>query len=197
MTLIARFSTLGLSTPILVGALAATSAACGGAATQTEVIVATEAPAAASPLIIGGQVSNFGQAGLDTGFLPDPHQVAVVSGASDATGDVVDISSLSLTPRNSGACRGYTTAAPDYIVRVGSPGQLLRFYVNAPGDTTLIINDGAGNWWCSDDDGGNLNPLIDIANPPAGQYDIWVGSYQAGANIQSVLSVSELSSSTP
>lgn len=193
MTLIAR---LGLSAPILVGAIAATTSACGGGAAQTEVIVATEAPAA-SPLIIGGQTSNFGQAGLDTGFLPDPHQVAVVSGASDATGDVVDINSLALTPRNSGACRGYTTAQPDYIVRVGSPGQLLRFYVNAPGDTTLIINDGAGNWWCSDDDGGNLNPLIDIANPPAGQYDIWVGSYQAGANIQSVLSVSELTSSTP
>ncbi len=172
--------------------------ACGGGAPQTEttevVVVQTQAE---SPLLIGGTVANYGAVGLDTGFLPDPHQVSVVSGASDVTGNVVDISSLSLTPRNGGACRGFTTAQPDYIVRVGTPGQLLRFYVSAPGDTTLIINDGAGNWWCSDDDGGNLNPLIEMTSPPSGQYDIWVGSYQAGANIQSVLSVSELSSSAP
>jgi hypothetical protein len=184
---------LALPASVLSFSLAAAAGCGGGGAT----VVVEEPVAAASPLIIGGDVSNYGAVQLDTGFLPDPHQVAVVSGASDATGNVVDINSLSLAPQNSGNCRGYTTAQPDYIVRVANPGQLLRYYVNAPGDTTLIINDGAGNWWCSDDDGGNLNPLLDIQNPPAGQYDIWVGSYQAGANIQSVLSVSELTSSTP
>ncbi|GAB4205954.1 MAG: hypothetical protein OHK0013_22210 [Sandaracinaceae bacterium] len=177
---------------------AATSiGACGGGTAYVETTEVVVAETQASPLLIGGQVSNYGQVQLDTGFLPDPHQVAVVSGASNATGNVVDINALALTPRNGGACRGYTTTQPDYIVRVGRPGQLLRFWVNAPGDTTLIINDGAGNWWCSDDDGGNLNPLIEMQAPVAGQYDIWVGSYQAGANIQSVLSVSELPGTGP
>lgn len=169
--------------------------ACGGARTQV-VEVHTEAPPA-SPLTVGGQVANFGQVRLDTGFLPDPHQVAVVSGPSESTGNVVNINQLALAPRNGGNCRGYTTHQPDYIVYVGNPGRLLRFFVSAPGDTTLVINDGQGNWWCSDDDGGNLNPLIDIENPPPGQYDIWVGSYQAGANIQAILSISELTSSRP
>ena len=109
--------------------LALLAVGCGGGATA---VVVEEPVASASPLLIGGQVSNFGQVGLDTGFLPDPHQVAVVSEASDATGNVVDINSLSLTPSNSGNCRGFTTAQPDYIVRVSNPGQLLRFYVNAP-----------------------------------------------------------------
>lgn len=182
---------------LMVVGTASFAVACGGGAAQVETSEVVVAETQASPLLIGGQVANYGQVQLDTGFLPDPHQVAVVSGAADATGNVVDISSLALTPRNSGACRGYTTAQPDYIVRVGTPGQLLRFWVNAPGDTTLIINDGAGNWWCSDDDGGNLNPLIEMQGPVSGQYDIWVGSYQAGANIQSVLSVSELPGTGP
>lgn len=170
-------------------------AGCGGG---TATVVETTTPvvtAQATPLIIGGSQANFGGAQLSTGFLPDPHQVQIVSGATPD--NAVDINQLSLAPANSGACRGYATHQPDYIVQVQNPGQLLRFFVNAPGDTTLVINDGAGRWWCSDDDGGNLNPLIDIANPPAGQYDIWVGSYQAGANIQGVLSVSELQSVTP
>ncbi|MBN8610961.1 MAG: hypothetical protein J0L92_10280 [Deltaproteobacteria bacterium] len=187
------------SVPTLFVSLALTVpaalAGCGGATTAVEETTPVQETQAATPLIIGGAQSNFGGAELATGFLPDPHQVQVVSGATPT--DAVDINSLSLSPVNSGACRGYSTREPDYIVRVTQPGQLLRFFVNAPGDTTLVINDGAGRWWCSDDDGGNLNPLIDIASPPPGQYDIWVGSYQAGANIQGVLSVSELTTSTP
>lgn len=180
--------------PTLFVSLAALAGCGGGTTTVAEETTPVQATQA-SPLITGGTQSNFGGAEIATGFLPDPHQVQVVSGATPT--DSVDINQLSLAPVNSGACRGYATHEPDYIVRVTQPGQLLRFFVNAPADTTLVINDGAGRWWCSDDDGGNLNPLIDIANPPAGQYDIWVGSYQAGANIQGVLSVSELQSSTP
>ncbi len=187
---------LAASVPAIFVSLTAL-AGCGGGTTTVVEETTPVAQVQASPLIIGGAQSNFGSVQLDTGFLPDPHQVSLVSGPSDATGDSVDISSAGITPSNSGTCTGYATHAPDYIVNVGSPGQLLRFYASAGGDTTLVINDGAGHWWCSDDDGGNLNPLIDIANPPAGQYDIWVGSYQAGANIQAVLSVSELTSSTP
>ena len=116
--------------------------------------------------------------------------VNVISGAAGANS--VDIANAGISPMNSGLCRGFATTQPDYIVQVNNPGQFLRFFVNAPGDTTLVINDGNGNWWCSDDDGGNLNPLIEMNGPVAGQYDIWVGSYQAGANIQGVLGISEL-----
>jgi hypothetical protein len=170
-------------------ALLTTTAACGRRAHRTDTIVVGRA---SLPLIIGGSSSNYGAARLDTGFLPDPFRVAVVSGAAYASGNVVELGRLGLSPRNGGACRGYSTAQPDVIIQVARPGRFLRFFVNAPGDTTLVINDGAGQWWCSDDDGGRLNPMIDMPMPVAGQYDIWVGSYQAGANIQSVLSVTEL-----
>lgn len=181
----------------LVALASSVAIGCGGAAATESTTPIEEEPVAqeAVGLRPGGTVSNFGEATLSTGFLPDPHTVPVVSGAS--TESFVDVSGLGLAPSNSGTCTGFATAQPDFILRLETPGAALRFFVNAPADTTLVINDGAGNWWCSDDDGGNLNPLIDIASPPAGQYDIWVGSYQAGANIQGVLSVTELQSVHP
>lgn len=182
---------LSMSNGLLVGSMALVATACGGGAAAVETTTpVVQAQASANPLSIGGIVSNFGTATLDTGFLPDPHSVNVISGAAGANS--VDIANAGITPMNSGSCSGFATAQPDYIVHVNSPGQLLRFFVNAPGDTTLVINDGEGHWWCSDDEGGNLNPLIEMNGPVSGQYDIWVGSYAADANIQGVLGVSEL-----
>jgi hypothetical protein len=142
---------------------------------------------AQSMLRIGGGSANFGVFTLVGGFLPDPAAYGVTSGGS------LDASSMGLAPN----CRGYVTSQPDVIVRYASPASWVRFYVRAPGDTTLVINDGAGRWWCSDDEGGSLNPMIDISRPPAGQYDIWVGSYRSGELIRGNLFVTELSGNRP
>lgn len=138
-------------------------------------------------LRIGGPTANFGVVTLLGGFLPDPSQHNVVSGGS------LDARTLGLAPN----CRGFVTAQPDLIVRYQNPASFLRFYVRAAGDTTLVINDGAGHWHCSDDEGGGLNPMIDLARPAAGQYDIWVGSYRAGENVNSTLFVTELTGNRP
>lgn len=73
----------------------------------------------------------------------------------------------------------------------------MRFFVRASGDTTLVINDARGRWWCSDDEGGYPNPMVDIASPPGGQYDIWIGSYRAGENIPATLHMTELAGVRP
>ena len=138
-------------------------------------------------LRIGGGSANFGVFDLMGGFLPDPAAYNVVSGGS------MDASRMGLAPN----CRGFVTAQPDVIVRYHNPRSWLRFFVCAPGDTTLVINDSAGRWWCSDDEGGSLNPMIDMTGPGAGQYDIWVGSYRAGENIRGTLYVTELSGNRP
>ena len=176
--------------------------ACGGAAAETTTTTTTTTTplettgTTAVGLSVSGSVSNFGEASLSGGFLPDPHVVSVVSGADASS--AVNIDGLGITPENAaGNCTGFATSQPDFILHYDSPAAMLRFFVTAPGDTTLVINDGAGHWWCSDDDGGNLNPMVDVTGAPAGQYDIWVGSYEAGANIQSVLSISELESAHP
>lgn len=147
------------------------------------------APTAAfAQLQIGGSQANFGSGNLTGGFMPDPSQVQVVSGGSIAA------SSATGLPPN---CRGYVTARPDYILHYTSPAAFLRFFVEAPGDTTLVINDGAGHWHCDDDTGGNANPMIDLPRPASGQYDIWVGSYSAGQQIRGTLNITELTSRRP
>ncbi len=142
---------------------------------------------AQSGLRIGGAAANFGVFNLPGGFMPDPAQYNVVSGGS------MDASRMGLAPN----CRGFVTAQPDVIVRYTNPRSWLRFYVRAAGDTTLVINDANGRWYCSDDEGGGLNPMVDITGPGAGQYDIWVGSYRAGENIRGTLFATELTGNRP
>lgn len=175
--------------------LAALGGACGGGATAAEPVATDPVPPDSAGLITNGTVSNYGATHLATGFSPDPHVVAVVSGGSSES--YVNVEGQGLATTGSGTCTGYVTSVPDYIVHVDNPGALLRFFVTAPGDTTLVVNDGAGHWWCSDDDGGDLNPMLDITSPPSGQYDVWVGSYEPGMNIQAVLSITELDTNHP
>ncbi len=135
-------------------------------------------------LTIGGSSSNFGTHAVQGGFVPDPKQIAgIVSGGS------LNASAMGL----GSGCTGYVTRQPDIIVNYTSPARFLRFYFQGQGDTTLIINDASGRWRCNDDTAG-LNPQVDIQNPPAGQYDIWIGSYEAGANIRGTLYLTELRS---
>jgi serine protease Do len=141
----------------------------------------------AQALITGGARANFGVFGLRGGFMPDPAMYPVLSGGS------IPAASLGLAPN----CRGYVTAQPDVIVHYSGPARWVRFFFRGAGDTTLVINDGAGRWWCDDDSGGSLNPMIDMPNPAGGQYDIWVGSYRAGENIQGQLGITEIPSMRP
>ncbi len=126
----------------------------------------------------------YGTIELVSGFTPDPHTQAIQAG-----GDI-DASGIGMP-----GCVGWIARAPDYRVNwTAGSGQLpLVFSVASDSDTTLVVNDPSGNWVC-DDDGGNigLNPSITFANPPSGQYDIWVGTYAQGGLQPSVLNVSEL-----
>ncbi len=130
---------------------------------------------------------------LASGFVPDPHQKSITPGGS------VDASYLG-TGENGNNCRGYATSAPDYQVTYTSGGaSLLRFYylANDDGDTTLIINAPDAKWYCADDSYGTSDPSIDFETPASGNYDIWVGTYTAGASISGALNVTELSGNHP
>lgn len=182
---------------ISVLALCALLSGCGGgaASTTTEPTTTpepqTEAVAVdASGLQIGGTVANFGVHRLTTGFTPDPATIEVVSGG-DIDASRVDTGGV--------ACAGFVTGQPDVIVHFDEMAGFLRFAFR-PGtdgaDATLVINDGQGNWHCNDD-GSGLNPVVDIADAVPGQYDIWIGSYNAQDQIQGQLLVTELESVTP
>jgi len=128
---------------------------------------------------------NFGSVDLSAGFSPDPYTVALTSGGDVNVGDY-DLGD---------ECTGYATSAPDFrLYWTGSSGNLRFFFVaNVPDeDATLIVNDPNGNWHCDDDFQETFDPLVDIANPPEGQYDIWVGSFEAGAFVEGTLYITEM-----
>ena len=131
-----------------------------------------------------GLEPHFGMVRLQPGFMPDPHQIQLVSGGS------VDLSQLQ------DEFWGFAAEAPDYRLHWHGEDSELRifFQANEPGaDTVLVVNLPDGTWRFNDDaDGQTLNPMIRIGEAPPGQYDIWVGSFDEDAFLAGTLSISEL-----
>ncbi len=123
----------------------------------------------------------FGTLNLSAGFQPDPVRVNVLSGGQ------ID-ASLSL----GGPCLGFISNAPDVNVNYRAGGYQLAFYVRAGSDTTLIINDPQGNWYCDDDGGTNVNPSIVFGRPVSGQYNVWIGTFGGPSFERTSLRVSEI-----
>jgi hypothetical protein len=128
---------------------------------------------------------NYGTVTLSKGFTPDPHRVNVLAGGS------IDASRLG------NGCTGMIANAPDVRLQwtnTGANTLPLSISVSSTADTTLVINLPDGSWVCDDDSGNNgLNPAVTLANPPSGQYDIWIGTFGSGSSMQqSQLSISEL-----
>jgi len=132
------------------------------------------APPAQPGLLLNSGRSNYGAVTIFGSQLGQPYSMQVVSGGN------IDVSRVGL-PAN---CRGFVTQQPDVIVTYQQPGRQLAFFAEGQGDTTLVIRGPNGQWSCSDDEGGNRNPLLTMANAQPGQYEIWVGSYEASHQIQ-------------
>jgi cytoskeletal protein RodZ len=127
----------------------------------------------------------FGSISLSAGFLPDPYMVSLNSGGE------VDVENLGIGSN----CRGYASNAPDFRLHWSGEGDELNFLFTADlssDDTTLIINDPFGNWYCNDDLAG-LNPGISFGIGESGQYDVWIGSYISGDFISGQLTITEFS----
>jgi hypothetical protein len=129
--------------------------------------------------------ANYGEANLSPGFTPNPYAVGMTSGGA------VDVSYLG------GGCSGFASASPDLRVNFGGGGSLLRVYFIGNGDTTLVVNDPYGNFYCVDDSFGTVNPTIDFNNPAGGTYDIWVGSYSGGSFVSGTLYVTDAAGNHP
>ena len=134
----------------------------------------------------------YGTLTLTTGFSPDPQQVSIQAGGSNA------VSSLGIVDPTGGTCTGYiNAAAPDVRVHyTAGTTYPLRFYVQAAADTTLLVSMPDTSWRCNDDFAG-FNPLVNLVSPPSGQYDIWIGTYLASASTPATFFVTELASSGP
>ncbi len=123
---------------------------------------------------------------LSAGFTPDPYTVELSSGGS------IDAETLS------SQCRGFIANAPDVRLHYESGSGVLPLIikVESDADTTLVVNAPNGSWYCDDDTGGGLNPLMRFEDPDGGRYEIWVGTYSDSTLQDATLSFSELDSST-
>ena len=125
----------------------------------------------------------YGSAVLGGGFEPDPYTVQFPAGG------LIPAEGLAA------GCGGYfNPLRPDYRIHY-TPGQFLplRIFVESDVDTTLIVNDPAGDWHCDDDSGSDVNPAIQFPSPQAGEYHMWIGVFsQSDIGKPARLNVSEL-----
>lgn len=73
------------------------------------------------------------------------------------------------------------------MLRVTAPLPLLRAYVTSTVDTTLLIHGPDDAWRCDDDSYGAFNPLLDLADVAPGQYEVWVGAFNATQPVSGTL----------
>jgi len=160
---------------------------------QYDIWIGTYSPGPATPATlfvseIAGQLGGelnwdldplFGAIDLAAGFSPDPFSIELAAG-----GDV-DASTVGDN------CRGYVTSAPGFRVQYQAGDFPLVFSVESDADTTLVIADPDGNWFCNDDANGTLDPEIVIDAPVNGQYDIWVGTFGEGVSPPATLHITE------
>lgn len=127
----------------------------------------------------------FGARTLDAGFTPDPYYLAISVGDG-----AIDASTISAD------CMGRIDAAPTAIIRYAATdaaSRSLYLSVRADVDTTLAVLAPDGHWYCNDDSAEGLNPLVSFADPAAGRYRIWVGTFAADAGrTDAYLAVSEI-----
>lgn len=123
----------------------------------------------------------FGTVTLQAGFTPDPHTVPVRAGGADRNAV------------SGSGCAGYiNNAQPDVDLNYQAGRSRLYIYVTSDTDTTLLVNDAGGNWHCSDDFEGS-HPAVILNNPPTGNYNIWVGTYDRNrSGSRATIYISEL-----
>lgn len=122
----------------------------------------------------------YGTLNLSAGFNPDPQIVNVQAGGSAPN------------PISGTGCAGYINASqPDIDLNYSAGSYPLYIYVRASSDTTLLVNLPDGSWVCSDDASGR-DPVVHLAQPQSGNYNVWVGTYSAGTTQQAGIYLSEV-----
>jgi len=90
-------------------------------------------------------------------------------------------------------CNGYISAEPAFAFSEDGNGDVLRVFVESETDTTIFLARSTDQVWCNDDaePGVNLNPLIEIENPEAGEYFVYVGRLSLDEPVSGTLTVTE------
>lgn len=96
-------------------------------------------------------------------------------------------------------CGGLVHETPDYAFDWSGETPALNLLVEANADTTLMVRAPDGSYLCADDTDGtrNLNPLLTIRQPAAGQYLVWIGRVDPSKAVTGNLLLTEAASAKP
>lgn len=91
------------------------------------------------------------------------------------------------------------SGTPDVTFDYTEPRQsLVVFFERSSGDPTLAVRDPSGRCHFNDDGGGNLNPLVRLNSPAAGDYRVFLGRYSGQrARVSGNIGISENASVRP
>jgi hypothetical protein len=125
---------------------------------------------------------------------------ALEAGGDDVTVDVTADGNLPVPEllTNDALCGGLVNLTPSYAFDWSGETDALSLFVEADGDTTLLVRAPDGSLLCSDDFGAdNLNPLVTIAAPAEGRYLVWVGRIDPTEPVSGVLTITEATDAQP
>ncbi|BAZ37982.1 hypothetical protein NIES4101_39120 [Calothrix sp. NIES-4101] len=118
--------------------------------------------------------AHFGTIRLSPGFNPASTSI------SGYTGGSYSLSAITNRDINNKACLGFADPTPDHIIILEQDFSQLRLLVNSGGtDTTILIQAPDNTVYCGDDTDMNKNASINLKNPKAGNYKVWVGTFNA------------------
>lgn len=96
-------------------------------------------------------------------------------------------------------CNGYVAMAPDFTFEWSGESETLRIWFEGAGDATLLVLTPDQTPLCSDDaqPGSNINPLVEISQPGAGQYSVFVGRVHLDQPVAGELVITDDAGSQP
>lgn len=112
----------------------------------------------------------YGTLQLNAGFSGDPRTVQLSAGGSVDAAQTIG-----------GRCLGMIANNPDYTLDYSAGDFPLYVSADADVDTTLVVYAPDGFYYCDDDSAGELDPGVYLPKPPAGRYQIWVGTFSSSA----------------
>jgi len=97
-------------------------------------------------------------------------------------------------------CAGLVSSKPSFVFSATTGLDKLRVFFEGDADASLLVlGDGGKIVECSDDvkAGVNLNPLVELASPPAGGYAVFVGRLNPSQPVTGELTVTDAADAGP
>lgn len=109
------------------------------------------------------------------------------------TGGSYSLSAISNRDRDKNLCIGFADTKPDHILVLEKDFARLSIKVDSGGnDTTLLLRGSDKKQiFCGDDTGNSKDASISLSNLKAGEYKLWVGTFQPGMRREYSISIEQ------